>query len=136
VLLKKEFKNSQGEPRVILDMPYLRDPSYLSLAVLTDDFENMIKGSLTFMKDRSVEKLFQHWVFNDHEISKMERVYNWFVSLPKDGENVRKMRKNFFSFIREHDRRRGLNFRSCFPMMKGFYQICEDVYNNDSIDVG
>jgi organic radical activating enzyme len=136
VLLKKEFKNSQGEPRVILDMPYLRDPSYLSLAVLTKEFESAIKGSLTFMKDRSVEKLFQHWVFNDHEISKMERVYNWFISLPKDGENVRKMRKNFYSFIREHDRRRGLNFKSCFPMMKDFYQICEDVYNNDSIEVG
>jgi organic radical activating enzyme len=133
--LKREFKTSYGEPRVILDMPYLRDPSYLSLAVLPEEFGAMIKDSLDFIKDRSVEKLNQNWLFNDHEVSKMERVYNWFISLPKSGDNVRRMRKNFFTFIREHDRRRDMNFKDSFPMMLDFHQHCEDLYNNDSIEI-
>jgi hypothetical protein len=61
----------------------------------------------------------------------MERVYNWFVSLPKDGENVRNTRKKFYTFITEHDRRRGLSFKSSFPMMEKFRQYCEDLYTND-----
>lgn len=133
--LKREFKNSRGEPRVILDMPYLRNPSYLSLAVLTEDFAADVKSSLDYIKDHSVTKLNAGWLYNDTEVSKMERVYNWFMSLPRDGENVRTMRKKFYTFIQEHDRRRGMDFKTSFPFMKNFHQLCQDIYNNDSIEV-
>ncbi len=133
--LKREFRNSINEPRVILDMPYLRAPSYLSLAVLPESFSSYISDSFFFMKRHSVNFLKEDWLFNYHELSKIERVLNWFQSLPKEGYEVRDLRKSFYTFLREHDRRRSLSFTETFPEMVDFYQLCEDVYNNDKTEV-
>jgi organic radical activating enzyme len=132
--LKSAYKTPAGDPRVLLDMPYLKDPNYLSLAVLTKDFAKQIEEDLEFMKDHTHQRLQNHqWCFSDHEIAKMERVLNWFKSL-QDNENTRLLRKKFYTFTKECDRRRGTSFLKTFPSMEPFYKICEDIYNNDNLD--
>ncbi len=134
--LKREYKNSVGEPRVILDIPYLRHPDFLSIAVLTENFGEHMNRSLAFLKDRSVDTLYQDWLFTEHEIAKMERVCNWFASLPREGHKLRKDRKDFYSFIVEHDRRRDKDFLKDFPAMAEFFQLCKDMFMNDVMQNG
>lgn len=123
-LKKKYFIKANNETRVILDLPYLKDPQFMSLAVLTEDFWEIIKGDLEFMKKHSVYNNEPVIPFSDHEIRKMERIYNWCISMEENDERTR-LRKMFHTFYKEYDRRRNLNFDETFPEMKNFRNLCE-----------
>jgi hypothetical protein len=58
------------------------------------------------------------------EIQKIKRIYDYATS--EDAFDVEKNRKDFISFVDEHDKRRGTDFIKTFPELKKFY---EDVKN-------
>jgi organic radical activating enzyme len=130
-ILKNDFRDTETRfPRLVLDMPYLRHPSFLSLAILTPDFKSLINRDLKFLKSKGSETLGSGWLFTEHEISKMERILNWFTSLKEDSIR-RNLRKEFYHYINEIDKRRGRDFLSVFPELKNFFQICKDLVDND-----
>src|SRR5690606_33819235 len=49
--LKIKYRDEFNFPRVILDIPYLRDPSYLSCYILNADFIPYIERDITFLKE-------------------------------------------------------------------------------------
>lgn len=123
-LKKKYYMKSNYETRIILDLPYLKDPQFMSLAVLTEDFWPIIKGDLDFMIENSK---FSHGgviPFTDHECSKMMRIYRWCKSMTENEER-KIFRKMFSGYFKEYDKRKNLNFSNVFPEMKNFMSICE-----------
>ena len=135
VQLKKDYKTPWGDPRVVLNLPYLRNPDYLSLAILPKEHLQSLESDFAYIIEYTAEKLNDKWLFMDREISEMQRVINWFKSL-KDDAHQRHLRKRFYSFVVEHDKRRGKDFTKVFPSLKDFYLQCKDYCNNDSFAEG
>jgi hypothetical protein len=49
------------------------------------------------------------------EIRKIKRIYDWAISPSED--DIDFDRKNFISFVNEHDKRRGTDFNKIFPIL-------------------
>lgn len=130
-LKKKYYLKGNNETRLILDMPYLKDPQFMSLAVLTEDFWPIIKSDLEFMREHA--RLDQEGVipFSDYECRKMERIYNWCLSMEETVERGY-FRSMFHTYFKEYDRRRNVNFAEVFPEMKDFRAICEQVHEKNN----
>lgn len=132
VALKKEFMMpNRMESRVILDLPYLKDPSHLSLAVLTDDFSRYIKSDLDYIKKLAEKDSNQFSVFTEYEVNKMQRVYNWFNSLSENADR-RNKRRAFGTFIDEYDKRKKTDFSKVFPELIEFKKLCHELYVNNT----
>jgi len=115
--LKKKYVTSKRW--VGIDIPYLRNPEWMTVGMLTEDFLPITLSSLEYMK---VNKGY----YTDYEIDRMQRVYELFESLlasPMKGLEI--WRRDFYKFVNEHDRRRGTNFLQAFPEMEKFYQLCK-----------
>lgn len=111
----KDFLNDMLSLDMILDIPYLRYPHFLSAGILDDSFLEIMKQSTDFMK--------KHDHFTDSSIHGLERITQMFSS--ELGQDYSQQRQDFIIFIKEYDRRRGTNFLSVFPEMEKFYRDCE-----------
>jgi hypothetical protein len=56
-----------------------------------------------------------HMGMTETEIRKIKRIYDWAIA-PSE-ENIDMSRRNFISFVEEHDRRRGTDFHKTFSML-------------------
>jgi hypothetical protein len=101
---------------ILLDTSYLRYPKHLSVKLLIPDHKEMILknaetalfyGVPTFDRD--------HMGMTETEIRKIKRIYDWAIA-PSE-ENIDMSRRNFISFVEEHDRRRGTDFHKTFSML-------------------
>lgn len=128
--VKAEFRDSNNHPRLFMDMSYLRHPSFLSLTVLTKDYWEIIERDLEFMIQGTYQKMGEGWLYTEYEVSKMERILKWAKSLEETNDR-REDRKNFYTFIKEVDRRRSKNFEGDFPQMSELFLRCRDMYEND-----
>jgi hypothetical protein len=63
--------------------------------------------------------------FSDVEVQKLKRLYDYAIS--EDDFNVKTNRKDFISFVDEHDKRRGTDFLKTFPQLENLYN---NVKNN------
>ena len=121
LMLKKKYAVIQGpnRRRIDISIPYLRNPEWLTMGILTDDFLYSARQSLNFMKQNSL-------YFLEYEIQYMQRIYSLFESLMKEPmPNLTTWRKDFVAFVDEHDRRRGTNFLETFPEYSNFYEQCK-----------
>lgn len=116
--LKREFRM-----RVYIDIPFLMNPPYLQANIISRDFIPYIEDSITYMyNNRDVAK----WPplsgnsFFDFEISKLIRIY-YMVNTKSLNIGHTISRKDFVTFINEHDRRYRTNFLKVFPEYRGFY---------------
>lgn len=134
VELKKSYRTPDGLSRVILDIPYLNSPNYLNLSILTPELAAQIELDIEFMKNHQMIQSDSEdiKIFDSYEISKLERIYRWYNS-NKDDHYTRSLRKKFYTFIKEYDRRRGTDFLKTFPQMKSFFEMCKDMYHNDEL---
>jgi len=120
---KKFFKT----PAIFLDIPYLRYPQHQSVFILTKEFADVIHSHVKYMQDHMQDQLWffkSYKGFSEVEVERMKRIYEIFLAHPKDESNNRTNRKNFYTFVNEHDRRRSTNFLETFPEMEKFYQYC------------
>jgi len=115
-----EIKKKYVTPErwVGIDIPYLRNPEWMTVGVLTADFLPITLASLEYMRDNK-------GYYTNYEIDRMQRVYDLFASLlDKPIQELEVWRKDFALFMREHDKRRGTDFLNTFPNMKEFYNLC------------
>ena len=110
--------------RLLVDIPYLRQPVHQSVFILPPKFQEHLYDQLTFMY-RNMENT--KWAdssgygFFEFEIEKLKRVYNFVQSNPEIPSDLT-ARKDFKLFVNEHDRRRGTNFKETFPDLVEFYE--------------
>lgn len=108
---------------MLLDIPYLRFPNHQAIFIMESEHLNLIYDQVTFMY-KNLE--YKEWYgsanrgFFEHEADKLKRIYN----IAKDNpitEFTNINRKNFVTFVDEHDRRRGTNFLEIFPEYENVY---------------
>ncbi len=123
--IKQEFYDERRYgPALTIDISYLRLPSFLSIKILPDSYIRYFEQSLSLMLELSEEKLGVNRGFSEHEISKMRRLIDY-MGVPTQARWLGTMRTDFFMFINEYDRRRGLDFNKAFPEMSEFFGLCK-----------
>ncbi len=106
-----------------IDIPYLRNPEWMTTGILTEDYLPIINSSLDYMRHHLDNG------YTEYEVSRLQRIQSLFesnIQTPMPNQDV--WRKDFVIFVNEHDRRRGTNFLGTFPEMKPFYDMCVDKY--------
>lgn len=121
--LKREFKNSNNETRVLLDTPYLQFPQFLSCYILTEKFWPIVEKDLAYLKQHAFDENGKI-LYHAHEISKFERVLNWLTSLEenkhRDGHRIL-----FANFVKEYCARKEIQFSDYCPEYVDFLDFCE-----------
>ena len=103
---------------VLIDTPFMTTPPHLSCLIMDDDMRETLEDSYQFM---SYNKEFNH-----AEVVKFERLLKWVDANRFTGERLNSHRKDFKTFVDEHDRRRGSNWHEAFPELTYFYELCDD----------
>jgi organic radical activating enzyme len=98
--------------RVSIDVPFLRNPDFLSVFVLTDDLIDLVGKHVEFFEKN----------FSPFEINRMKKVYSVAKNTTIPNKNV--ARNDFCKYVDEHDRRRGTDFFNTFPELEDFYYTC------------
>ena len=127
VRIRKKYSGPDrkcGSP-LILDISYLRHPSFMSAKILPDEFVEIQEDNLSYMKSLDERALGPHVGFYDFEIAKMSRLLDWMKS-PKDSK-LSFNQINFFKYFSEYDKRRNTQFLQTFPTMKSFWKSCEEL---------
>jgi hypothetical protein len=121
-ILELRTKYSKTYQRVWFDVPLLREPSWQSISLLPESYQEIHKGNIEYMQTNSGEENGLH-IFKDFEIQKMQRNLAYWRDAKTD---LTQKKKNFYAFFEEHDRRRGTNFQNTFPEMLEFWQECKN----------
>ncbi|MCX7592719.1 MAG: twitch domain-containing radical SAM protein [Fischerella sp.] len=114
--MKTNYKNNLFD----IDTPILKYPSHQCLNILTEEHLNCFDDALEFMK--------QHNEFINFEVTRLQRVVEFVKTSNLDVEEKNLYRSDFYTFVNEHDRRRGTNFLETFPELKNFYDVCRDSF--------
>ncbi len=120
-----QYTNIIDRHPVGIDIPYLRWPEHQSIEILTDDYLPYIEEQVKFMEDNQQQTYIPELCgrgFYDYEINRIKRV----LAVFKNRKISKQNRKDFKTFVDEHDRRRGTNFLRTFPEMQEFYNLCEN----------
>jgi len=123
--LKIKYRDSNNTPRVILDIPYLRDPSFFSCYILTPEFIPYIERDIKFLRDN----LYQDDgspIFYEFEVQKLERIRDWILSLPENQHRLGN-RKIFAQFVIEHCQRKEIKFEDYCPEYVDFFNYCKSL---------
>lgn len=131
---KKKYSsmNRAWNTAVSLDTSFLRYPSHQTVQILPKEFSKNINESAELAK--SLEEIYHTthnefgvtYGFSEIEITKIKRIYDWMLS-EQDEKTLKRNRFNFYKFVDEHDRRRGINFLENFPEYKEFYNSCKNI---------
>lgn len=125
--IKLEFGGASRQIPIILDTPYLRYPPHQAMFIANLDWkEKYLKPQLDFLlnnlEDRHVRGK-ENMGFYKWEADKFQRLYDIIDQEHQDEETLTKNRKDFITFVNEHDKRRGTDFLKTFPEMeKEYYQ--------------
>ena len=106
--------------RIWFDIPLLRNPSWMSIQILPEDFDQYLEEAIDYMKANSNTENFVG--FYDFEIKKAER--NLAVLKARNLNNteaIDRNRRNLVNYFNQHDARRGTDFRKTFPEFVEFY---------------
>ena len=127
---------------MLLDIPYLRYPEHQALFILDHSMVETIFDQVTFMYRNLQNK---DWMgtandgFYENEADKLKRIYEMalhssmshdYTDKTKNGlekHTIYTNRRDFISFVDEHDERRGTNFLETFPEMENFYNMCKSL---------
>ena len=85
---------------------------------MDDDIRETLEDCYQFMSYNSE--------FKEQEVIKFERILKWVDANRFTGERLNSHRKDFKTFVDEHDRRRGSNWHEAFPELTYFYELCDD----------
>ena len=124
--LKREFYSNERKVPITLDMAILRHPAHQSAVILPPEYVEMLEPALAIMNANAETHDNAYKGFFDFEIEKMRRFMDYIKAGPHEAEriNVDVSRRDFKSFVDEHDRRRGTNFKKTFPELEEFYNLC------------
>lgn len=123
--LKEIYTKDPSHCPLFIDISYLRHPTYQSIQVLPESYQNHMNDILQFMENRQIHKN-DPGGFYFFELTKAQRIYEW-MKQPLAAADLQTRRKEFYSFFNEHDRRRGTNFLQAFPEMREFWNQCKEL---------
>jgi len=131
---KKKYSsmNRAWNTAVSLDTSFLRYPSHQTVQILPKEFSENVNQSAELAK--SLEEIYHTthnefgvtYGFSEIEITKIKRIYDWMLS-EQDENILKRNRFNFYKFVNEHDKRRGVNFLETFPEYIEFYDSCKNI---------
>ena len=101
-----ELKNTYGD-LLTIDMPYMTSPEHLSAQISSDSHISMLVDGLKTMENYSQ--------FSTGEIQKFKKTVGWIRANRFKGEKLIRHRKDFWAFVKQHDDRRGTDFKGTFP---------------------
>jgi organic radical activating enzyme len=110
---------------LLLDSSYLRFPEHQSVKILEDKWVSAIdeQAKLVDFYEQVRTGVVDGHGFTDIEINKIIRIKDWFTS-PEGNKMIDTNRKDFYTFITQHDIRRNTNFCKTFPELEEFYHKC------------
>jgi len=119
-IMRLRKAHSKTYQRIWFDIPLLRQPAWQQVTLLPEAYKSIHRSNIQWMRQNSGEENFTQ--FKDFEIQKMERnLAYWTSNQTRD----KKLKKNFYKFFEEHDRRRGTSFLKSFPEMEEYWQECK-----------
>ncbi len=120
-----DWRKKYGREVLGFDTPYLKEPPHWMINILPREFlMKHMDANLKFIEDNKE-------YFTSVEYEKMRRVRDYADQNPVDKEKIRQGRRDFYSFVKENDKRVvGLNLLEVFPVYEDFYNQCKEVYNN------
>ena len=131
---KKKYSsmNRAWNTAVSLDTSFLRYPSHQTVQILPKEFSENVNQSAELAK--SLEEIYHTthnefgvtYGYSEIEITKIKRIYEWMLS-EQDEIILKRNRFNFYKFVNEHDKRRGVNFLETFPEYIEFYDSCKNI---------
>lgn len=107
-----------------LDIVYLRYPEYQTLQVLPNEYLIKMEEILEFIKNNQWQNTAHDQGFHELQIIQFKRVLEWMRQGISE-DRKKELRKNFYLFFSEHDRRRGSDFLKAFPELNNFWLDCE-----------
>lgn len=133
---KRQNEKFNKRNRVLIDIPYLRHPSFLDARIVSPDLiDKYLIPAIDFMYTNVTHG---DWLgnlgFDDWEALKMRRnvldIINKSTQHVPDSylsidQNIRQDRTRFYNFVVEYDKRRDTNFLNTFPEYKDFYNLCK-----------
>lgn len=121
-LLSKIIEQRKKYPHVSIniDLPHLRNPSFLSVQILDESFKKHFESVLDFMRANNDSG----YGFTDISAAKFERIYRWAFDPCIDKASQNQARKDFYIFLKESDIRKNTNFEKVFPEYGNFWHKC------------
>jgi hypothetical protein len=110
---------------LLLDSSYLRFPEHQSIKILEDKWVSAIdeQSKLVDFYEQVRTGVADGHGFTDMEINKIIRIKDWFTS-SEGNKMIDTNRKDFHTFITQHDIRRNTDFCKTFPELEEFYHKC------------
>ena len=110
---------------LLLDSSYLRFPEHQSVKILEDEWVSAIdeQAKLVDFYEQVRTGVADGHGFTDIEINKIIRIKDWFTS-SEGNKMIDTNRKDFHTFITQHDIRRNTDFCKTFPELEEFYHKC------------
>lgn len=119
ILELREKYNTIFNRRIQMDTPYLLEPPHLSLQIANDEQIQRLYRAIDYMNTQ-VDNL-SYKKFDSTELSKFQRVAKWAEDNRYGPDLLPTIRRDFVSFVDEHDKRRGTSFLTTFPKMVNEY---------------
>ena len=144
--LKTKYFKPTGTPALQIDVPYLRHPEFIAAWVAPPNVREIMIDTINWMY-RNME--IRQWIplqgkgFYEQEVEQVRRVYETAHELhhkywkEQTGREL-SLRRTFYQFVTEYDKRRGTNFLETFPEYTEFYNACREYcaeWERDQIQV-
>lgn len=112
--------------RIRFDTPHLKEPALFDLRILPkQDYLPYLEECLAFVEQNLEDG--NNRKFSRLEFEKIKRIVDYFRLSELDHQKLITARKNFYSWIQEHDRRNNKLFTSVFPEMTDFWKLCKEL---------
>lgn len=120
---KYNESNDNYRQRIRFDTPYLKEPLQYDINILPKtEFMPYMYNHLNFIKDNIDDNNLNK--FKQLEYEKFLRVVKYMESTTYPDEKLAEGRRDFYHWFTEYDKRRGTNFKQCFPELVEFYNNC------------
>lgn len=122
--------------RIWFDIPYLRDPNWMSAqnAAHIPELIEILNNCISFMEENRATENYEETYhgFLDHEIAKLKRDLVWVMN-GVDKEELKTRKRHFYKYFNQIDKRRNTNFIQTFPELSKWWNDCalESGKNNE-----
>jgi hypothetical protein len=121
---REKYNVDNSYQRVSFDTPYTIEPPHLTARIADDWMVERLQYTCDYLKERVDDSDITK--FSSVEHKKLTRVLDWVKQNRYEGEELAVNRRDFATFVDEHDRRRGTDFHAAFPELRGFYEMCKE----------
>jgi organic radical activating enzyme len=124
-LIKLRIKYPSTFLKIQFMTNYLRYPEFLSLPILDQNTKDKFEEKIYKLIDKMSTKYDKYTNFA--EIDQLKRLVDYMNETITEQSKLIVLKKDFFSYINEYDKRRELDFLSTFPSLNQFYKLCQEI---------